>query len=346
MKLHRNIRRGCGPVGVVMIVYYVLSTIFLLRNHPFNHEQAQEYYNPAAGVITSQWGGRTSTVCGPGGCVTTTSNSPDDGESWLMPSSPADGWVYKRGGVEYGRIDRNGNTTGFVNVQPSWYPSGMPQAYQRVGQLTQPHSTGDLPPIGQPYAGQTPAPMPPNGVDKTKLAEDKAKIPGGVSINGHPESEALIHNRLSDSAKAQGLKDYENALRLVVVGHNDNERKPFVSIAKPLADSSDGKLIIQEYDDDDWQVKAHVNAAKSLPDYQQGKPFAYLQRFNGATKAIMYTPSEVAQVMKQARPEVAPNFDAARARALTKTSDDWLLWASGGFIALMGLVGAVTSKPQ
>lgn len=330
MRLNRTIRKACGPVGVVMILYYVISTIVLLRNNPLRQHQ-REYYGQGSTLIASQWGNRSSTVCGPEGCY-----SPNEGgqESWVMPSSPNDGWTYKRGGVEYGRINRDGTTSGFVNVQPTWYPSDMPQQFQRVGQI------GQLAPGGSPVVGQ----LPPTGVDRDKVAEDKARIPSGISINGQPASESLARERLSDSAKQQGLKDYDQALRLVVVGH-DKERSPFLSMAKPWADASQGKFILQEFEDEDWQVKAHTHAAKSLPEYQSGKPFAYLQKGDGVVKAIMFTPSEVASKLKQLRPEIAPDFDAAKARAqATEQTSLWQYWLSGAAVAFFGLIGALTAK--
>lgn len=335
MRLNRTIRKACGPVGVVMILYYVLSTIVLLRNNPLRH-QPTEYYSQGGTLVASsmpdpQWGRRSSTVCGPEGCIT-----PEDGqEGWITYS---DAWVYNRGGVEHGRIYKTGQVSGFVTAQPTWYPSGMPQQFQSVGQN---RPTGELPPSNSPVIGQ----LPPTGVDRSKVAEDKARIPSGVTINGSPASEALARAALSDSAKAQGLKDYDNALRLVVVG-KDLERKPFVATAKPWADASAGKLIVQEYDLGDWQCAAHENALKSVPDYKQGDPFAYIQRGDGTAKAVCFTPGEVSKVIGQLRPEIAPNFDAAKARAATQISNDWLIWASAAFVGLMGLIGAVTSKPQ
>jgi hypothetical protein len=328
MRLNRTIRKACGPVGVVMILYYVISTIVLLRNNPLRHQPA-EYYGQGSTLIASQWGNRTSTVCGPGGCTD------DSQESWVNYS---DAWVYNRGGQEHGRIYKNGTTSGFVQSQPSWYPSGMPQQFQSVGQN---RPTGELPPSNSPVIGQ----LPPTGVDRSKVAEDKVRVPSGVTINGTPATESLARSALSDSAKAQGLKDYDNALRLVVVG-KDLERKPFVATAKPWADASAGKLIVQEFDLGDWHCAAHENALKSVPDYKQGDPFAYVQRGDGTAKAICYSPGEVSKVMGQLRPEIAPNFDAAKARAATQISNDWLIWASAAFVGLMGLIGAVTSKPQ
>jgi hypothetical protein len=342
MRLNRTIRKACGPVGVVMILYYVISTIVLLRNNPLRH-QPTEYYGQGGTLVASsmpkpQWGKRSSTVCGPEGC---SPSSPDDSqESWTNYS---DAWVYNRGGVEHGRIYKNGTASGFVQSQPSWYPSGMPQQFQSIGQLQQNRPTGDLPPPGIQPIGQ--GPLPPTGVNPGEVAKDKARVPSGVTINGSPATESLARSALSDSAKAQGLKDYDNALRLVVVG-KDLERKPFVATAKPWADASAGKLIVQEYDLGDWQCAAHENALKSVPDYKQGDPFAYVQRGDGTAKAICYSPGEVSKVMGQLRPEIAPNFDAAKARAATQISNDWLIWASAAFVGLMGLIGAVTSKPQ
>lgn len=330
MRLQRTIRKACGPVGAVMILAYALMSLYYARRIP----RQPEYYGQGSTLIASQWGKRSATVCGQEGC------SPDDGgqESWVMPSHAGDGWTYKRGGVEVGRIASDGSTTGFANAKPSWYPSGMPQQYQTVGQVK---PTGDMPPPGTQSIGQ----LPPTGVNPSKVAEDKARVPSGVTINGSPATESLARSALSDSAKQQGLRDYDNALRLVVVGR-DLERKPFVATAKPWADASAGKLIVQEYDLGDWQCAAHENALKSVPDYKQGDPFAYVQRGDGTAKAICYSPGEVSKVMGQLRPEIAPNFDAAKARAITQASDSWLIWASAAFVGLMGLVGAVTSKQQ
>lgn len=344
MRLNR-IKRTGSILIVVMIAYYALGALWFLRhrNDP-KRQQPTDYYGQAVSAVPTQWGRRSSsTVCGPGGCVATTmtSNAADGQEVWTTYS---DAWVYRHGNVEQGRIYRDGRVEGFANSQPSFYPSDMPRAFQQaVAQQRTTSPIGELPPPGSPSAGQT---LPPTGVDQSKLATDKARIPGGVSVNGVPETEALVRQKLSDSAKSQGLKDYENSLRLVVVGHN-TERQPFVAVAKSTADQSNERLIIQEYEDDDWQIKAHAHAAKSLPEYQAGKPFAYLQRSTGAVKAIMYTPGEVERVIKQARPEIAPNFDAAKARALTQANNDWLLWASGAFVAMCGLFGAITTKqPQ
>ena len=98
-------------------------------------------------------------------------------------------------------------------------------------------------------------------------------------------------------------------------------------------------------------VKPAVQALGALDLWQismkPGKPFAYLQNPKGGTKAIMYNASEVMQVMKQSRPEFPPEApDPAKVRAFAKASDDWMIWASAGFVALMGLFGAVTSKQQ
>lgn len=116
--------------------------------------------------------------------------------------------------------------------------------------------------------------------------------------------------------------------------------------AKPWADASNGKLIIQEYEPGDWQCTAHANAVKAVPEYQPGSPFAYVQRNDGTVKAISFTPSEVAHSMKQLRPEIAPNFDAAKARAISQASDSWMIWASGAFVVICGMFGAVTTKQQ
>lgn len=352
MKLNRTTRTACGLMGamaILSIIYYALMIPPLLRKP----KPQYEYYGPNSTLIASsmpQFGRRSSSVCGPGGCSPASPDSSPDGgqESWLIPSHTGEGWTYKRGGVVYGTINRDGTTKGFVNVQPSWYPSDMPQQFQSVGQNgvypTQNRPTGDLPPPGTQSIGQ--GPLPPTGVNRDEVAKDKARVPSGVTINGSPATESLARSALSDSAKAQGLKDYENSLRLVVVGRNDLERKPFETVAKPWVDASNGKLICQLYDAGDWQVKAHENALKDLPEYEPGKPFSYLQKADGTTKAIMFTPTEVAGKLKQLRPEIAPDFDAAKARAATQISDNWLIWASGAFVALMGLAGAVTSKPQ
>lgn len=355
MKLHRTTRTACGLMGamaILSIIYYALMIPPLLRRP----KPQSEYYGQGGTLITSsmpqpQWGRRSSTVCGPGGCSPASPMSPDDDSGWQESwVSYSDAWVYQRGGQEYGRIYKNGSTTGFTSAQPSWYPSGMPQQFQRVGQVGQlpltPKVTGELPPPGTNSIGQPPSPMPPTGVNPNEVAKDKARVPGGVTINGHPETEAMVRDRLSDSAKAQGLKDYIDSYRLVVVGRNELERKPFEALAKPWVDASKGKLIYQTYDAGDWHIKAHENAVQGLPDYEQGKPFSYLQKADGTTKAIMFTPSELAGKLKQLRPDVAPDFDAAKARAATQVSNDWLIWASAAFVGLMGLIGAVTSKPQ
>lgn len=343
MKLNRPKRRGT----IMVIAYGLMAVYYLLmitRPHgPQRNIKAKDYYSPTAALTIGQ--------CGPNGCSVPMSGSYSSGsysgDSWSVPSTPTEGWVYKRGGVEVGRVNRDGTTTGFVQAQPGWYPSDMPQQFQRAtqaGQLPGQRVTGELPPDGGMVFGQDKDK--PTGVDKDKVAIDKARIPSGISINGQPQSEALVRDRLSDSAKAQGFKDFGDAMRLVVVGHSEAERKAFVAIAKPVADASEGKLIIQECDDGDWHVRAHTNAMKNAPDYEPGKPFAFLQRPKGTALAIMYTPSEVAQVIKQHRPEVAPNFDASKARALTQASDSWMFWASGAFVAFFGLIGAVTYKPQ
>lgn len=330
MKLHRTTRKACGLMGAVAIlsiIYYALMIPPLLRRP---RPEPTAYYGYDAALVASQ--------CGPAGCSTSTGyyTSLGGDESWVMPSHAGDGWTYKRNGIEVGRINRDGTTSGFVQAQPTWYPSDMPQQFQRVNQAGQ---IGQLAPGGSPVIGQ----LPPTGVDRDKVAEDKAKIPSGISINGQPASESLARERLSDSAKQQGLKDYDQALRLVVVGH-DKERSPFLSMAKPWADASQGKFILQEFEDEDWQVKAHTHAAKSLPEYQSGKPFAYLQKGDGVVKAIMFTPSEVASKLKQLRPEIAPDFDAAKARAVTQVSNSWMIWASGAIVAIFGALGAITSK--
>lgn len=331
MRINRTTRSACGLMGamaILSIIYYALMIPPLIRRPK---PQPVDYYGPATGTIPSQWGRRSSsTVCGPGGCSVDPSSSDDGGESWMIYS---DAWVYKRGGQEQGRIYRNGTTSGFVGAQPSWYPSDMPQQFQAVGK--------DGPPVGETKVGQ----LPPTGVNPSKVAEDKARVPSGVTINGSPATESLARSALSDSAKAQGLKDYEGVLRLVVCGEG-RERANFVSAAKPWADASNGKLIIQEYEPGDWQCTAHINAVKNLPEYKAGEPFAYVQRNDGTVKAISFSPSEVAHSMKQLRPEIAPNFDAAKARAITQASDSWLIWASAVFVGIMGVIGAVTSKGQ
>lgn len=330
MKLNRTTRNACGLMGAVAIlsiIYYALMIPPLLRRP----RPEVSYYGQGVATMVSQ--------CGPAGCTTSTGYYTSSGsdESWVMPSHAGDGWTYKRNGVEVGRINRDGTTTGFVQAQPTWFPSDMPPQFQRVNQAGQ---IGQLAPGGSPVIGQ----LPPTGVDPAKVAEDKAKIPSGISINGQPASEALARERLSDSAKQQGLKDYDQALRLVVVGH-DKERSPFLNMAKPWADASQGKFILQEFEDEDWQVKAHTHAAKSLPEYQSGKPFAYLQKGDGVVKAIMFTPSEVASKLKQLRPEIAPDFDASKARAqATEQTSLWQYWLSGAAVALFGLVGALTAK--
>lgn len=345
MRLNRIPRRGT----IMLIAYGLMSLYYLLLIvHPRNAQRTTrgvDYYSQSAAMLVSQ--------CGPGGCSTgscssgncSLSSSSSDGEIWQTYS---DGWVYRVSGVEHGRIYRDGRTTGFVAAQPTWYPGGMPQAFQRVGQIGQ-RPTGDLPPSSSNPIGQS-GQLPPTGVNPDKVAEDKAKVPGGVTINGHPASESLASAALSDSAKAQGLKDYDNVLRLVVCG-KDAERGSFVSIAKPWADASQGRFIIQEFDPtkpEDWQARPHSNGLKMLPEYHDGQPFAYLQNGDkkNNVKAIMFTPTEVGKAMKQVRPEMPPNFDAARARAITDASNDWMIWVSGSFIAVMGLIGAVTSKSQ
>lgn len=327
MKLNRTTRKACGLMGAVAIlsiIYYALMIPPLLRRP----RPEVSYYGQGVATMVSQ--------CGPAGCSTSTGYYTSSGsdESWVMPSHAGDGWTYKRNGIEVGRINRDGTTSGFVQAQPTWYPSDMPQQFQRVNQ------TGQLAPGGSPVIGQ----LPPTGVNPDKVAEDKARIPSGISINGQPASESLARERLSDSAKQQGLKDYDQALRLVVVGH-DKERSPFLNMAKPWADASQGKFILQEFEDEDWQVKAHTHAAKSLPEYQSGKPFAYLQKGDGVVKAIMFTPSEVASKLKQLRPEIAPDFDASKARAqATEQTSLWQYWLSGAAVAFFGLIGALTAK--
>lgn len=332
MRLNRTTRTACGLMGamaILSIIYYALMIPPLLRRP----KPTPEYYGPATGTIPSQWGRRSSSaVCGPNGCPDDGGN--DGGESWVTYS---DAWVYKRGGVEQGRIYRDGRQSGFANHLPSWYLNEIPQQFQSIGRNVGPGGT----PNGSPVIGQ----LPPTGVDKAEVAKDKARVPSGVTINGSPATESLARSALSDSAKAQGLKDYEGVLRLVVCGEG-RERANFVSAAKPWADASNGKLIIQEYEPGDWQCTAHINAVKSLPEYKAGEPFAYVQRNDGTVKAISFSPSEVAHSMKQLRPEIAPNFDAAKARAITQASDSWLIWASAAFVGIMGVIGAVTSKGQ
>lgn len=338
MKLNRTTRTACGLMGamaILSIIYYALMIPPLLRRP---RPQPVDYYGPAIGTIPAQWGRRSSSaVCGPNGCPDEGGN--DGQEAWQLPSG-GDGWIYKRGNVEYGRIALDGTTTGFVAAQPTWYPSNMPRQFQSVGRATGQGGT-QLPPDGTVKIGQ----LPPTGVDKAEVAKDKARVPSGVTINGSPATESLARSALSDSAKAQGLKDYEGVLRLVVCGEG-RERANFVSAAKPWADASNGKLIIQEYEPGDWQCTAHINAVKNLPEYKAGEPFAYVQRNDGTVKAISFSPSEVAHSMKQLRPEIAPNFDAAKARAITQASDSWLIWASAAFVGIMGVIGAVTSKGQ
>ena len=353
MRLNRTIRRGCGPVGVVMIIYYVLSSLILLRNRPFGSEsQPTAYYGYGTVSAISQ--------CGPGGCsVPTQGYSAPQGPftGWVIPAYANQPWEYRVNSQTVGTVSPDGTVTGFASGLPGSWPSNMPQGVQmraaqfgQGGQTGQQRPTGDLPPSGQPVIGQTDKPT---GVNPDKVAEDKARIPGGVSINGHPETEALVRNRLSDSAKSQGFHDFGDSYRFVAVG-TESERKALVNAAKPFADASNGKLIVQDYDFGDWQATAHKNWVAGipgkkppLPDYEPGKPFALLERPKGGVPAVMYNASEVMTVMKQHRPEYPPEApDPAKVRAFAKASDDWMIWASCGFVALMGLIGAVTSKPQ
>lgn len=344
MRLNRTTRSG--TISIYVVAYSLMALYYLVMLGGGRHSQRRsnptvEYYSPTAGLAVSQ--------CGPNGCYT-----PVEPQSYQQPgrvnyrwSTGPGPWTLDANGQDIGTLFPNGtylNRSGDPAPCPAdWFTEaqksrGVDRLVQRVADNV---GQGGPPPDGTVKVGQ----LPPTGVDKGEVAKDKARVPSGVTINGSPATESLARSALSDSAKQQGLRDYEGVLRLVVCGEG-RERASFVAAAKPTADASQGKLIIQEYEPGDWQCVAHANAVKSLPEYQPGAPFAYVQRGDGTVKTIAFTASEVSHSMKQLRPEVAPNFDAAKARAISQASDSWLIWASGAFIAICGLFGAVTTKQQ
>jgi len=69
-----------------------------------------------------------------------------------------------------------------------------------------------------------------------------------------------------------------------------------------------------------------------VPEYQHGQPFAYVQTdtprvVNGVRTNVMglaVTSMELGRVLKDLRPEVAPDFDPNKARVIQSSNKEWL----------------------
>lgn len=334
MRLNRVTRSACGLMGamaILSIIYYALMIPPLLRRPK---PQPTDYFGIATGTIPSQWGRRSSsTVCGPGGCSSIDSVSLDDNgqETWTAYS---DAWVYSRGGVEHGRIYRNGTISGFEQFQPGWYPNGMPPQFQAVGKAGQ---------GGSPVVGQTPL----TGVNKDKLEEHKKNVPSGFTMNGVAITEAEWRANLSRGAKMTGFKDYDQLVRVSVIGPEDAckaYRKVVEDLPKPVRD----KLLVDTYDpklpEDEHHISAHLKGAEPvLKDLKPGKAIAYVQFSDGTTPAVALEPEELRQAVGQLRDENG-KFDISKARVGFKTTDEvmgisllllilgvpLLIWANSG----------------
>lgn len=287
-------RKGCGLMGamlIVSIVYYGIGILKMLhdRRHP------QEYYGTAALMLGQ---------CGSGGCPSP--QSPGSGDAWQLPTSSGEPWIYKLNGREVGRINSDGSRVGFAS-EPTWYPTGMPQAFQRV-------------------KATEPANEKPTGVNVEELAKEKANATTGITVNGQPVTEHVLRDKLSESARARGLRDYADVFRIVIVG-DSTARKDWLKVAEPFVKESGGKAIVQEFNHDDWHVSAHTHGVKSLPEYRTGETFAFIQTEDDKNnvRAIALTATELGKSLKQLRPEIAPNFDPNKARAIESVSRDWLI---------------------
>jgi len=285
-----------AAVLIVQLVYYGILLIRTIHNR--RHPPA-DYYG-TAGLVLGQ--------CGPGGCPSPQSSS--SGDAWQLPTNSGEPWIYKINGREVGRINGDGSRVGFAS-EPTWYPSGMPASFQ--------HKT------------EQPSSDKPTGVNVEELAKEKANATTGITVNGQPVTEGTLRDKLSDSARARGLRDYSDTFRIVIVG-DDAARKEMVRIAEPFVRESNGKAIIQEYPSGAWQVSAHTDAVKKVPEYQHGQPFAYVQTdtprvVNGVRTNVMglaVTSMELGRVLKDLRPEVAPDFDPNKARVIQSSSKEWL----------------------
>ena len=310
-------RKGCGLAGAVLIVSLVYYGIAILRQlHDRRHPS--DYYSPVS-LVAGQ--------CGPGGCSVPQSSSSD---AWQIPTTSGEPWIYKMGGREVGRVNADGSRTGFVGGEPPWYPSGMPVAYQKAAEKVS--TTGQ---------------EKPTGVNVEELAKEKANATTGITVNGQPVTESTLREKLSDSARARGLRDYNDCFRVVIVGDAES-RKQWHDVAAPFIRESSGKAILQEYDRDSWHVTAHVNGVKKLPEYRNGETFAFVMTDDAKdnVRAIALNPTELGHVLKDLRPEIAPSFDPSKARAIQNANQQWILWASVVGVAMIGAFGFLTGKPN
>lgn len=308
-------------VAIVSLVYYGILILKEIRNR----RQPRDYYAPVS-LVTGQ--------CGPNGCTEpqwggSTSSSLDG--SWQLPTTSGEPWIYKVRGREVGRINADGSRVGFVDGDPSWYPSGMPQAlYSRQS------------PVEKVAANDKPT-----GVNVEELAKEKANSTTGITVNGQPVTEGTLRDKLSDSARARGLRDYSDTFRVVIVG-NASDRKAWCKVAEPFIRESHGKAVVQEYEPGAWHVAAHMHAVKELAEYRNGEPFAYIQTNDDKnnTRGIMLTSMELGHALKQLRPEISPDFDPSKARAINNANTHWIIWASVIGVAIIGAVGYLTGRPS
>ncbi len=298
-------------VAIVSLVYYGI----MICKEIHNKRHPAEYYNPAMSMVPSQWGTR--------GCDSPASSS----DAWQLPTHPSEPYIYKQNGREVGRINADGSRVGFVGGDPSWYPNGMSPTLQRkVEPITSPADK-------------------PTGVNVEEMAKEKANATSGITVNGQPVTEGTLRDKLSESARARGLRDYNDTFRIVIVGDKAS-RQEWLRIADPFVRESNGKAVIQEYDRGAWAVSAHSHAVKELSEYRDGETFAYIQTDDpkNNTRGIVLNCMELGRALKDLRPEISPNFDPSKARAIQSASNQWMVFAAIGAIALIGALGFLTGK--
>jgi hypothetical protein len=328
MKLHRHKRRGTILVAV-MIAYYILASLWLLRHGAARRHQQPEYYGMGAQTISydpgpdPHWGGRT--VCGPNGCVTV----PDTG------SLPV---VVGQQGLWWGELS-NGYYALWNGRQQvgGYYPDRSAYLGYAYGRWSDKPSE---PPIPLPdSAGKViGADDKPTGVNKEKLAESKINVPSGYTVNGIGITEADAKQKLSNAAKAAGLKDFDNFVRVSVIG-NDSACQPFMAVVENQPKLVREKILADKYDparpEDAHHIKAHLNSLRDMQDVAPGQCVAFVQFADGTTPAIATTPDELKIAIGQLRPDHADGFDPNKARVGFKTSNQIML------ISLLLLLGGV-----